>query len=685
MDTADFQNTFSHNSRTDLDGLVALEPAGPFMRLFLRSETGITFQDHPFRPFVLITTPALLEGLALPIEYRQLTGDDPLCWLAHVETWQQWCRLRDHLRSHAAASDWYALHDSRQQFLAMNPAWFFKGLAFQSVKVLCLTVVTGGSAAKPLEQLTVAVADGQGFEATCSSCNGLPDLLQQLTGIIQDQDPDVLTGYNLTRSTLPLLARCAAQYQTRLSWGRNGSLLHASGQRSNTTFEVYGRSLIELHTLVRHHQRLIEPLGGLSLRQLAGRLAKTAGNVPDTPDSAIQLYQILAPAWHQLAQQLPCTFEAAVNRPAAAALKTLLLRSYLVDNRSLPSPPAHIASAPPEVGQLLIPGRTGPIIRYDLSLLKPAIMQAYQISPAADTSQHLLTLLRTHLARLSETAAATSSVAQLLFQRLLLQAFPELLARHSPLSAPAAAAEIERLAGVIIRDLCACLAEHGADPAALDSQGLYVTFRSPNTAETVTTALHKRLAELLPGVLDCRRHQSYQAMFTYKPGCYALLHDDGSISHQGSMTAARSMEPYLKDFLNEAVALLLTDQAGKIRSLYEQHLLRLRQRDSVYQVMRTEKLVEPLEQYVRAVQNGRRNRAAVYELALQQPDRWQPGDSIGYYVTGSSKLVAVHEQCRLVEDFDPLHPDMNVPWYAERLHLLFKRLEPFLPAEPTLF
>lgn len=152
------------------------------------------------------------------------------------------------------------------------------------------------------------------------------------------------------------------------------------------------------------------------------------------------------------------------------------------------------------------------------------------------------------------------------------------------------------------------------------------------------------------------------------------------------MLAARSMEPYLKEFLNDAVTLLLTGQAGRIRALHEQHLLRLRQRDyPVSRLARTEKLVEPLEQYVRSVQSGKRNRAAVYELALQAPDRWHQGDSISYYVTGSSKQVAVHDQCRLIQDFDPARPDINIPWYAERLYLLFRRLEPLLPAEPTLF
>lgn len=687
MVTADFQNTLSQHSRPGPDGLVALEPTGPFMRLFLRAETGITFQDYPFQPFALVSSPALLEGFVLPVEYRQLAGDGPLCWLATVETWQQWCRLRDYLRRHAPTSDWYALHDSRQQFLALNQAWLFKGLAFQNIKVLCLTITADGDTTGPTDQLTVAVTDGQGFNTLCSSRNGLPALLQQLTGIIQEQDPDVLTGYNLTRTTLPLLARSAARHQIKLTWGRNGSLLQTPGQRSSGSFEVYGRSVIDLHALVQHHHRLIEPLGGLNIQRLAERFGLIhASHAPDRSNAAMLLYQTLAPAWHQLAQQLPCTFEAAVNRPAAAALKTLLLRSYLTDNQSLPAPPAAFESAHPEVGQVLIPGRVSPVGRYDLTLLKPAIMHAYQIAPAADHKQLLLTLLTSCFTRLAAAADSSPSVSQLLIQRLLLSAFPELLARHSPFSDHVARAEVDRLSRVIIRDLHACLTGQGAKPAALHSQGLYAACSSPGAVTTVTAALHSYLTELLPGSGHCWRHQQYQALFSYKPGCYALLHPDGSISHQGSMLAARSMEPYLKEFLNDAVTLLLTGQAGRIRALHEQHLLRLRQRDyPVSRLARTEKLVEPLEQYVRSVQSGKRNRAAVYELALQAPDRWHQGDSISYYVTGSSKQVAVHDQCRLIQDFDPARPDINIPWYAERLYLLFRRLEPLLPAEPTLF
>jgi hypothetical protein len=102
-------------------------------------------------------------------------------------------------------------------------------------------------------------------------------------------------------------------------------------------------------------------------------------------------------------------------------------------------------------------------------------------------------------------------------------------------------------------------------------------------------------------------------------------------------------------------------------------------------VMRTEVLTDAPEHYQQAVLTGKRNRSAIHELALSVPGRWRVGDRISYYITGNSKYLAAYEYCKLADNFDPSHPDINTPWYTERLHLLFKRFEPFIPSEPLLF
>jgi hypothetical protein len=35
--------------------------------------------------------------------------------------------------------------------------------------------------------------------------------------------------------------------------------------------------------------------------------------------------------------------------------------------------------------------------------------------------------------------------------------------------------------------------------------------------------------------------------------------------------------------------------------------------------------------------------------------------------------------------FDPARPDINIPYYIEKLRHLKRRFEPYLPKEPTLF
>ena len=65
---------FGHDPRT---GIVAVEPAGHFVRLFFRTDNGIHFHDEPFRPFILVSDPALLTGCKTPCSIRQLSGDTP--------------------------------------------------------------------------------------------------------------------------------------------------------------------------------------------------------------------------------------------------------------------------------------------------------------------------------------------------------------------------------------------------------------------------------------------------------------------------------------------------------------------------------------------------------------------------------------------------------------------------------
>src|SRR5512138_1958630 len=57
--------------------IVAAELTGRFVRLFIRSDHGVTFQDDPFHPFILVENPALLATIPISHTSQPLAGDAP--------------------------------------------------------------------------------------------------------------------------------------------------------------------------------------------------------------------------------------------------------------------------------------------------------------------------------------------------------------------------------------------------------------------------------------------------------------------------------------------------------------------------------------------------------------------------------------------------------------------------------
>ena len=74
---------------------------------------------------------------------------------------------------------------------------------------------------------------------------------------------------------------------------------------------------------------------------------------------------------------------------------------------------------------------------------------------------------------------------------------------------------------------------------------------------------------------------------------------------------------------------------------------------------RSEVLHDPLDQYMREVERGERNRSAVYEVAIATGKRYRAGDRIAYYITGIDPGVRIAEACKSADDWDPHFPDEN--------------------------
>lgn len=703
----------SHNASfftnySDIAGVVAIEPAGPFMRLFIRSAAGILQEDIPFHPFLLTMQPVDTATLPVPCECLPLHGPGAYGHLLVCQNWHDCCLLQSHLALADKKHPTLFIPDACRQFLLTSGITFFKGLSGDAIPVTLLAAETVRSAEGTV--FRIAVADRLHGEVVLSSAE-MPEkmMFERLSVMIREQDPDLLAGFELSKQ-LPELIRRARNAGAHLPWGRDGSAprLHepkaADGHgEQGVHCHVFGRSIIDLRRLIqRLHQA--QPTGSYAepLRAALHPDADSAGSgISDAlervhTDSG--LCRLLLPSFVQLSGIAPFPPQSSLLRDGTALFGSQMLGAYLQQGHALPALQLGVAPARETSSQRpLLQGVYGPIAHCEIRALFPSILLAYRLAPHSDRLGVFLRLLQrlTSLkmeARIEADAAGSAEQFTAVDSRRAMLAglagacHGLLWSARFPFADQQTAAEAERLARVLTNDLLSWLREQGADPLVLDRDGIYFVPPPHHDGTEEVARLMERLSEILPGEMTISCNAGYRSMLCYKPGNFALLGHDGRLYLHGSSMKAGNLEPFLRGFLHNALRLLLEGAADSVPLLYEELLQQLAaQRIPVEQLARTETVPVPPEQYRRELQAGKRHHNAACELALKSGVKLHAGERISYYVTGNGKNINVHEHCRLVSRFDPAHPDINIPWYAEKLHHLYQRLLPFVSDEPHLF
>jgi DNA polymerase elongation subunit (family B) len=735
------QLLFGHDARV---GIVAVEPAGHFVRLFFRSDEGVHFRDEPFHPFILVSDPALLSGCRTPCSIRTLTGDETFRYQLLFDSWGDCLTARDFLASKtgraAGASDapYLFIPDLAHQYLLSTGTTLFKGLDFSRVRSLALDIETlcaegyeFSNPERPEDRIiSIALKDSAGNEIVLrGDVLSEPELLRALNAAIHRCDPDVIIGHNVFRFDLDYIGRRARMHGIRLDWGRNGSDVHITPSSrwslaekiiDYSRWDVYGRHIIDTYFLVQLYDIGLRSLESHGLKQVARHFGIASGervyldgnrisetfrtdpeqlfryNLDDVRETQA-LFQLLGYPWFLQTRIFPYSFQNCPLRGNATRINTLFLREYLHRGHAIPSRTS--GTTPFEGGytELARAGVCGPIVHCDVASLYPSLMLAYRLGPPKDSLGLFLPMLaELRRFRLEAKQAAREAEAereqhyfealQQVFKVLINSFFGYLGAPLHNFSDPATAAEVTRLGRVTIRNMITLLKAEGAEPVEIDTDGIY--FRPPQgcQGEEQELALVRRVSEGLPEGIEVELDGRYRSMFAYKTKNYALLGYDSRVTIRGSSLKSRGIERYLREFMREMITLLLAGDSAGVEQLYAGYVARLRSRDlDVAWVARTETINESPAAYREKVRLGKRNPSAAFEIALSAQRSYRAGDQISYYVSGSLKDVVAYESCRPASAFDLRHPDINVAYYIEKLRHLKKRFESFLPQEPTLF
>jgi DNA polymerase, archaea type len=726
--------------------IIAVDPAEDgTMRLTLRTGARPTYRNEPFYPFFHLADASLLEGFPHKHWVRRGAGDHRFAHLCVFEAWSvMWDAIRhlvdrfNHrvptgIESYTELDGLHVITDPVTQFLLQSGRTLFKEMEFEELHRLQLDIETytmpGGSfsrATRPGDRIIlIALCDNRGWEHLIDGRRTEePAMLKELIRVIRQRDPDVIEGHNILGFDLPYILRRCAMHAVPPAFGREGRLVRmpegrGAGAEASLEYaaaEIGGRHVIDTLDLVQAYDAVKRNMESHGLKYAAryfgvsspdrvmvdgDRIAQTWDEDPETlvryamddVRETARLSALLSPPSFHLAKMVPCSYGTVTRIGSAMRIELLLVREYLRQKHSLPQP---MPGTPTGGGytDMFYSGVLGPIVHADVESLYPSLMVARAIAPASDvlgvftTMLRDLTTLRLDLKRQMQEAVEpedrTTLDARQSSMKILINSFYGYLAYNRALFNDYRAADAVTEAGrEILRGIIQTLRGSSCKIVEVDTDGVFFVPPPDVNDEAGERAVVGSLTATLPAGISLVMDGRYKRMLCYRKKNYALLGYDNRLLIRGSALISRSMERFARTYIRQCIEHILNNDCDGLHRLYNAVSSSIASRTlDIADFARSEVLHDTLEQYVREVEHGDRNRSAVYEVALVTGKRYRVDDRVAYYITGSDPGVRIAEACKAAEEWDPHFPDENSGFYLRRLDELSTRFEAFFrPAD----
>ena len=731
----------SPNSR-----LVAVHPVGyreksgpARVRVYRRSEDGVNVDssDEPVYPFFFLSDIRLLQNYPRDrYQFQELTGENYYRYLVVFTTWSHYWDAVRHVEKKAGQTErtpdqLYLVGNPVQQYLMQTGQTCFKDMAFDDLHRMQLDIETyseGGfpDPSKPGDEvIIVALSDNRGWQQLLHT-RDQPEqaMLEQLVQVIRERDPDVIEGHNIFAFDFAYLRARYDRYKIPFAIGRDGSAPRsfASSMRfaersiDFPALHIAGRHVIDTYFQVMSFDVFKRDLPGYGLKAAAryfgiapenrtyingDDIARTWREDPDlllkyALDDVIEteaLARRLSGSTFYLTQMVPMSYDQVARTGPAAKIEALFVREYLRQKHAIPKSEWGSQTLGGYT-DVFFTGVTGPIVYADVESLYPSIMLNYDVRPKNDSLRlfpellRRLTDLRFETKRQMKDASSPDERSELdarqnSYKNLINSFYGNL---GFSLAAFNDFAEADRVAATgqqILRKIIALLIQKGARVIEVDTDG--VLFVPPATiqSEAEERAFVDQLTDEMPEGIRIGFDGRFKQMLSYKKKNYALLGYDGKLKFKGSSLVSRSNERFGREFVSDAIRLLLEGNISGLHSLYldTRDCIMRHEWESVSDFSRTETLKNSVNRYLDDVKSGKRPRAAAYELAIRRyEETGQPvrkGDRISYYIAGIDAHGPSFELARLTDEWSADTPDENTAYYVKRLDEFASKFEPF--------
>ena len=687
-----------------------------------------------FAPFVWVAGEP--EGFASEALAGGLTYDR----LIHCAGWGDFNGVRNTLRERSGVRH-FALTDPVQQYLTASGRTLFKGMDFADLRRMQIDIETFcaegfefSNAERAEDHLMgIAVSDQTGWEELIPVDAANPGksekaALERLNAIIRERDPDVFEGHNIFKFDLPYLAARAKRHKVKLLWGRDGTPLTSRPSRVQIAektinypkFEVRGRHIIDTFLLLQLYDVGTRELESFGLKDAARHFGIVGGGTGEQSDTAVEdrtylegkgiqrawtedpaafarysledvretraLADLLSRSYFIMARIFPYNYQEVIVRGQATRINALFLREYYQRRHSLSDLPK-TATFEGGYTDIFVTGVERNVWHCDVASLYPSVMLKFDIFPAADRlgifHGLLADLRKFRLAAKAQMRAAAPrsreygqlNALQNVFKVMINAFYGYLGFSQGHFADYDAAARVTETGRDLLKKMVAALGEHGAKVIEIDTDGIY--FVPP--AGATAAKLQAILGEVLPAGIDIEFDAQYKAMFSYKAKNYALLDEDDRLILKGGALKSRGLERFQRQYLERMIRMLLEGKGAEVAALKADFEKAIRgQAWDITMLAKTDTLQDSLDQYSKKIGAGGRNRSAPYELALKSTKRYQPGDQIKYYITGTKKKVSSYENAKLASEWRADARDENVEYYVSKLEELSKKYEEFV-------
>ena len=663
-----------------MDRIIAVEVTGNGAEIFVRETAGnISRQMMPFTPWLLAEN-----GVAVPAGATAVG----LAGTAELDRRIEFSSLEDYenaLPELKKSPGVLTIRDLSCQFFSLSGLRLFSGMDFNELHRMQFAVIASADESS-IEG--IEVEDNRGFAARfdIESCGSEVEVLAAFNRSVIDRDPDLLEGFNIFRTDLPLLEKRAKKLKFTFDCARNGGTFVsrksrfsvAEKQISCNRYSLYGRHLADIYHLLLFYDAVHRDFESFELDHIKAYFH--IDRESSLCCAVRKLSDLLLPASFYKCCTLPLNLQDAVLRGSGAALDALFIAEYQRAGYAVPYPEAarRFTGALTGAGE---PGVYHQVRHCDVRSLYPSLLLYLDKAPVRDELGIFLKLLaelRTFRLNAKDRARAASGAERQRFNalqntfKILINSFYGYLGFAQGSFNDYTLAETVTGAGrEILSRLADKLRSLDARILEMDTDGIYFTM-----PENPDSDFDAQISAVLPAGIELEFDAEYPAMFCYKAKNYALLNEDKSISVSGAALKSRALEGFQRRFIQAVLQSKLTGVPDILENCYIELRNSIENRTiDLAELVKSEVLSDSPENYKRKQGSPGFRRSAPYELALASGKKFRAGDKVEFYVTGNKAKAAVVENSKLFSDADPAMRDENSAYYLAKLDDLYKQFK----------